>query len=486
MALSSKFSDLQYYAEALSEGYQLLPFNFHKLKSEIYLVVNLVGEHLIISRKLLIELVEGKLESTNQYYNEFKAKHFIMDCDSNVALDLLSLKVRTKQFPVSQFTALHMFVVTLRCDYTCKYCQVSRRMEGDDSYDMTQGSADSALNLVFKSPSKSIKIEFQGGEPLINFPLIRYIVGKATEINNTEKRTLQFVITTNLTFLSDEILNFCSKYDVFISTSLDGPEAIHNKNRPRPNKDGHKRTVDGINRIQSVLGIDKIAALMTTTEESLAFPSEIVDEYVRNNLHSIFLRPLSPYGFAIKTKQIEKYNITKWMKFYIEGLDYIIQLNKAGYYLVEQYTAIILRKILTPGNTGYVDLQSPAGIGISGVVYNYDGDVYASDESRMLKEMGDETFKLGNVNTNSYEEIFLSDNLLDALENSIAESAPMCSDCGLLNYCGSDPVYHHATQGDVVGKKPLSFYCNRNTSVIEHIFSLLEDVENRQVLESWI
>ena len=100
--------------------------------------------------------------------------------------------------------------------------------------------------------------------------------------------------------------------------------------------------------------------------------------------------------------------------------------------------------------------------------------------------MGDEKFKLGNVTENSYDEIFASDNLLDALEDSLPESAPMCSDCGLLSYCGADPVYHYATQGDVVGKKPISFFCKKNMSIIEHIFELLQSEDNCKVMERWI
>jgi His-Xaa-Ser system radical SAM maturase HxsB len=331
-------------------------------------------------------------------------------------------------------------------------------MEGAEAFDMSQDTAIRSLKLMFMSPSQSLKIEFQGGEPLLNFDLIKFIVKTAKEMNLTEDRHLQFVITSNLTFVNDELIEFCDKNDIYISTSLDGPEDIHNKNRPRPNKDGYIKTIQGIKKIQNSLGFNKVSALMTTTVDSLERPREIIDEYVNQNLHSIFLRPLSPYGFAIKTKQTEKYNIDNWMEFYREGLRYIIDLNKAGYFMVEQYTAIILKKIFDPANPGYVDLQSPAGIGISAVVYNYDGDVYASDEARMLKEMGDEKFKLGNVLTNNYNEIFGSDILLDTLEESLSESAPMCSDCGLVTYCGADPVYHYATQGDVVGKKPLSFF----------------------------
>ena len=98
---------------------------------------------------------------------------------------------------------------------------------------------------------------------------------------------------------------------------------------------------------------------------------------------------------------------------------------------------------------GGVDLQSPAGIGVAAIVYNYDGDVYASDESRMLAEMGDKSFCIGNVHRDSYEDIFLSDRLLEALESSFAASAPMCSWCAFEPYCGADPVFHHATQSDV-------------------------------------
>ena len=80
------------------------------------------------------------------------------------------------------------------------------------------------------------------------------------------------------------------------------------------------------------------------------------------------------------------------MEFYFEGLDYIIDLNLKGFGFTEYYAAMVLRKMLTPFQPGYVDLLSPAGAGVAAVVYNYDGDVYASDESRMLAEMGDKSF----------------------------------------------------------------------------------------------
>jgi His-Xaa-Ser system radical SAM maturase HxsB len=242
-----------------------------------------------------------------------------------------------------------------------------------------------------------------------------------------------------------------------------------------------------MNKVKAYLGPDKLGALMTTTLASLSRPKEIIDEYIRQGFNSIFLRPLSPYGFAMKTKSYDLYDTDAWLEFYKEGLDYIISLNKNGLFFTEEYTSLILNKILTPFGTGYVDLQSPAGAGISAIVFNYDGNIYASDESRMLAEMGETKFKLGNLITNSYEEIMLSSTLLDALESSIAESVPSCNDCGFLPYCGSDPVYHYATQRDVVGNKMLSGFCKKNMALFRHIITLLSrDDETRNILMRWI
>ena len=227
---------------------------------------------------------------------------------------------------------------------------------------------------------------------------------------------------------------------------------------------------------------------MTTTGRSLNFPTEIVDEYVKNGFNSIFIRPLSPYGFAITKNQINQYDTGRWLEFFKETLDYIIDLNLAGYRLVEQYSALILTKVLSPKDLGYVDLQSPTGAMISGIIYDYDGDVYASDEARMQAAMGHKEFRLGNVNVDSYIDIIGGDFILDAIEKSISISVPQCTSCAFLPFCGSDPVYHYATQNDVVGDKQISGFCNKNSGVFKHLISIIEgDDENRKnVLLSWV
>jgi len=445
----------------------------------------MAGEFLVADRSHVVDLIEHRV-SAGDFYDELKSRHFIYDNDSRAALGLLGLKYRTKLNHVSRFTGLHMFVVTLRCDYTCKYCQVSRQTEDRHTFDMNADTAARAVAMTFRSPSHPIKIEFQGGEPLLNFERIQQIVNLARDQNREERRDLQFVIASNLSMLTDDILEFCDHEGIYFSTSLKGPADLHNANRPRPGKNGHELTIGGIKRIRDRLGIDKVSALMTTTDRSLGRPRDIIDEYVRHGFNSIFLRPLSPYGFAVTTGQVDRYNTKLWLAFYKEGLRYILDLNHHGVSMRETYSSIVLRKMLTPASTGYVDLQSPAGIGISGLVYNYDGDVYASDEARMLAEMGDKTFRLGNLAVDRYDDMMLSEKLLDPLEASVAESAPTCSECAFVPYCGSDPIFHHATQGDAVGNKALSGFCQRNMEVCRHLIRLMEDSpSDRDVLQRW-
>ena len=482
----SKFQPLAAYDAAADGQYQLLPFKFTPLAGDRYVLTNMAGEYTVAPRATIQMLAKHTLRPTDPHYLDLKTKHFLRDTDSDVAIDLLALKSRTRYQRLADFTGLHIFVVSLRCEHSCPYCQVSRQSDDRVAFDMTEETATRALDLVFRSPSPALKIEFQGGEPLLNLPLIKFIVAAALEKNQGEPRPLQFVITTNLALLTDEILEFCKAFDILISTSLDGPADLHNANRPRPGRDSYERAVAGITRVREALGHDRVSALMTTTRASLSRPRDIVDEYVRQGFDNIFFRALSPYGFAIKTKTYAAYETTEWLPFYFEGLKYIIDLNKSGRPFVESYAATILTKMLTPFDTGYVDLMSPAGIGIGAVVYNYDGDVYASDESRMLAEMGDKTFCLGNVHKDRYEDLFLSDALLAPLEESFAASAPMCSDCAFEPYCGADPVFHYATQGDFVGRKPLSGFCEKNMAIFRALIGMMEeDEETKRLFRRW-
>ena len=310
---------------------------------------------------------------------------------------------------------------------------------------------------------------------------------RAEELNREQRCDLAFVIASNLTHLTDEILAFCAEHPITFSTSLDGPEALHNERRALPRGNSHAAATEGIRRIREALGPHHVAAVMTTSPGSLTQVKAIIDEYVRQGFHSIFLRSLSPYGFAVKTSLVRRYSVDDWVRFYIEGLDYVLELNRRGHPMREEYAAVLLQKMLGLGGSGYVDLQSPAGIGIAGIVYNYDGGIYASDEGRMLAEMGDHTFRLGHLDQDTFESVMTNPQLVDMLDATMLEGVPMCSDCAFLPYCGADPVYHRATQRDIVGHKAFSTFCRKQMAVLRHLIARMEDDPTaRAIFESWV
>lgn len=480
-----KFKEPAFYEQ--HDGYYLLPFRFHRLANGREVLVNEVGDFLLVPSGTAHRIATRRVSPREALYQDLISRFFISRTPVPPLLDVLATRYRTKKSFLENFTALHIFVVTLRCNHTCHYCQVSRVSEDRTAFDMTHGDLDRAIALMFRSPSPVITMEFQGGEPFLAFDKVKYAVERASELNLIHQKKLSIVVCTNLTVLTDEMLLFCRQYDILISTSLDGPAFIHNANRAKTGAASYELVVEGIGRAREALGHDRVSALMTTTLLSLEHPIAIIDAYRENQFSNIFLRPISPYGFALKNVRKNRYQTETFLAFYRKGLAYILELNRSGVFFVEDYTSMLLQKMLSPFATGYVDLQSPAGLVTSVAVYNYDGWVYASDEARMLAEKGDYTFRLGRV-SDPYEDLFYGPLAQRLVDHGINEAQAGCADCGFQAYCGADPVLHHATQGDLEGHKAFSVFCEKNMSILSHLFELLDANEggSREIFYQWI
>jgi His-Xaa-Ser system radical SAM maturase HxsB len=352
---------------------------------------------------------------------------------------------------------------------------------------MSFETATAAVDRLFDSPSQHLTVEFQGGEPLLAFPVIRHIVELIQARNVQERRRIVFSITSTLHHLTDEVLEFMRMHDFQISTSLDGPADLHNANRPLPNGDAHALTVQGLQRARQALGDGSISALTTLTRRSLERPREIVDEYVRLGFRSIFLRPLSPYGFAKKSERRLGYTVEDYLGFYKAALSYILEINRHGYLIEEAYAKILLSSILTPFPTTYVDLRSPVGSGFGTLVYNYDGGVYASDEGRMLKEVGNDSLRLGSV-TDSYQTLMRSPAMELLAASGLAETLPGCSDCAFVPYCGPDPAGSLSRHGDPVGHRAESEDCQRHMGLFNILFGHLAEgfPGTLRIFEDWV
>lgn len=447
--------------------YYLLPFGFTRLCGKEVLI-NELGDMLVAPEGTVSSLVNRTIER-GDLYKSLMANFFVSAETPPALSGLYAARLRARKSFLGDGPSLHIFVLTLRCNQNCRYCHASSRGSDSRGCTMSHETLEQAVRLMMASPSPEVTMEFQGGEPSLEPELIRKAVELAENLNRTAGKTIHYVLCTNCVDLSPELLEMCAAHSIVISTSLDGPEWLHNANRGR--HDSHARVLAGIEKARRALGPDKVSALMTASQLSLDHPREIVDEYRRLGFNSIFLRALNPYGLAGDSGNQKEYTL-RFIEFYKQALDYIIDINRAGAFFVEEFASIVLRKILTPAASGFVDLQSPAGIINSVLVYNYDGGVYCSDESRMLAEQGDEYFRLG-ITADSYESLVYGRRAKEIARVWAAEALAGCSDCALRPYCGADPVRAYSTQGDTYGFRPGSLQCLKHKAIIEHIISLI-------------
>jgi uncharacterized protein len=472
--------------------YTLMPFRFQRWIDGTVFLTNSAGEHLALSSESFSKFVKKTLPASSPAYMDLLARQMLRDSTGNWGHDIFASKWFTKKSFLDGFTKLHIFVTTLRCNQSCPYCQVSRQGEAADSgaFDMSPEILETSIRFMLASPSDRVTMEFQGGEPLLRFDLLQEAVRKTKELNEKVGKHIDYVLCSNLAILEDRHLEWCRTEGVIISTSLDGPEYLHNKNRPMGNgRASHEIVTRNIRRAQEALGKHAVSALMTTTCESLKFPTEIVDEYLRMDMGSVFVRELNPYGFAVKSAAALGYSSNEFFRFYKRIFDYIVQINKSGRTFSESFASIVLTKALTPWAVGFVDLQSPAGAGFGVCVYNYDGDVYVSDEARMLAEAGDPTFRLGSVLEDSYDDIFFGETMQTIAASACSEALPGCSDCAYQPYCGADPVRNYRTQGDPVGSRPgVGGFCRRNKQIIEYLMQLVHTADDdlTRILWAWI
>jgi len=470
-------------------NYLIFPFTFHRLPDQELLLVNQAGEFIFISSQDFDSFINGLLGTKSQIFLDLKSKHFVTDTDKQRAIDLLATKLRTRKGFLRNFTALHMIVVTTRCNFRCDYCHASSTAPEQRDGNMALGTAEKVVDMIFRSPSSTIKIEFQGGEPILNWKIVKKIVEYAQSLNRHKHKHLEFVICTNLTLVDESILKFLRRYQIAISTSLDGPKELHDMHRmSRNGQSGYDLFKEKLDLVRNVVGQDMCSALLTVTKSNVNRLRDVINEYVDLGFSGIFLRALNPYGRAKLGRERLGYSTEEFLEAYRDAMAYIIELNLQGKRFVEFYTSLLLQRIFTPFSTGFMDLQSPSGAGISGAIYDYDGEVYPSDEARMLARIGDKKFSMGNVHEDSYDHIFSGSLIHRLVRDSCVETLPGCASCVFQMYCGADPVRNYAETEDIVGHRPTSEFCKKNMGIIKYLFEMIKE-NNDNVMDvffSWM
>jgi sulfatase maturation enzyme AslB (radical SAM superfamily) len=373
---------------------------------------------------------------------------------------------------------VHIVSVTSDCDHACLYCSAGA---GRGGRHMTRATAGRTLDFIFSTGSPELVIEFQGGEPLRNFAVVKYMIGEARRRAGKDGRKLHFSMVSNLAGLTADKLEYLAANGVALCTSLDGPAALHDKARKYAGGSSHAAAARGIamvNKMAAAGRMEPLNAICTVTKFSLPYPERIVDEFLRLGIKRVQLGPLEPIGRAAGGELAV--TPEEFLAFYRRALEYMLKLHRRGDAVYEKGALMFLKQIVAGERPRYQNLDI-----LYRLSYSSDGSVYGSDEARLLGAGGSDLLRLGSV-SDSFRDIVLSPLARTLILSCFPRLAqPRCARCPYSGWCRVSPAYNLAAQGGFWGDMMTSARCAVFMGVSDLLMEKLKEPGSKKILESW-
>ncbi len=123
--------------------------------------------------------------------------------------------------------------VTHKCNLHCDYCYGEDGSYGGPAVHMSRDTARQAVDFLMKESGsdKICRITFFGGEPLLNFDLVKYVVKYARNESSKRNKELHLGMTSNGILMNDDKADFLIKEKIEVTFSIDGPKEIQDNNR---------------------------------------------------------------------------------------------------------------------------------------------------------------------------------------------------------------------------------------------------------------
>lgn len=370
-----------------------------------------------------------------------------------------------------------ILVPTLRCNLNCSYCQVSRADERAKGHDWTPETLARILTFLDGLETTEIKVEFQGGEPLLRLDLIEAV----RDFCRARFQHAEFVVCTNLQRMGPAEWTFLDAPDTCISTSLDGPAAVHGRQRTA-GETGARQFRANLAEALRRFGPERVSALPTIDMSAPPSPREILDSFAEFGLRSIFLRPVNHQGFARKKHDALAVS-ARWNAYYGAFIDLLIEENAKGGEIVEEfYFSQALRRVLRPGEDGHVDLRNPNLLGEDYLLIDFDGRFYPTDEARMVTRVGRIDLSVGDL-----ERGLDRDKLKTLNVHASSLGDPDCIHCPYQAFCGVDLIDDLSRYGRIDMPRAETEHCRRHLFLFDKIFSLLysQEPKAQRSLAAW-
>jgi len=346
---------------------------------------------------------------------------------------------QAKNFPqTSDYTEqlyFFEFAVTRGCNLACKYC-FAEALPSLLSDSATEELAEIFIDRIAEYRANThahipFIIEFTGGEPLLNFEIIRHTVEYAKR-EYGDLLNAEFVIQSNLTKFNDNILEFIKEHNISIGVSCDGFKTVHDIQRPFAGGRGSHQILEANMFKLRRLYPDNTGSVITViTQESVDKMAEIALYLYLCGYYELNLRPMAELGRgATGHKKIPFANA------YVEGLFKVLSsvitpiYHERGELIQEHFLSRTFQHLFHPYRA-FMCERSPCGAARNICIVMPNGDMYPCNQST-----DDQQLLLGNIKTSSFKNL-LKHPAAEMLGHRKLDSIKECQQCIFRSWCGS-------------------------------------------------
>lgn len=306
------------------------------------------------------------------------------------------------------------------CNLACRYCFAEEGEYHGRRAIMSLEVGKKALDMLVEGSGarKNLEVDFFGGEPLMNWEVVKELVAYGRELEKSHDKLFRFTLTTNGVLLNEEVMAFCNKEMSNVVLSIDGRKQVHDRMRPfRGGQGSYERIVPRFLEFAASRGQEKYYVRGTFTHYNLDFAQDVLHladlGFKQISVEPVVAPPEADY--ALREEDVpfllDQYDLLA---------DEMIKREKEG----RGFNFFHFMIDMTGGPCVYKRL-SGCGSGTEYLAVTPWGDLYPCHQF-----VGEEDFKLGDVFTGIDRR-----DLVESFSKVNVYSRPACRDCFARFYC---------------------------------------------------
>ena len=306
------------------------------------------------------------------------------------------------------------------CNLNCSYCFASQgRYQGDRAL-MSFETGKRALDFLIENSGsrRNLEVDFFGGEPLMNFDVVKRLVQYARSIEKEHGKNFRFTLTTNGVLIDDDVIEFANREMSNVVLSLDGRKEVHDRYRVDYAGNGSwEKIVPKFQKFAESRGQKNYYVRGTFTRNNLDFADDVI-HYADLGFQQMSMEPV--VADPAEDYAIREEDIPQILKEYDKlALEYI-KRKKEG----RGFNFFHFMLDLTAGPCVAKRLAG-CGSGTEYLAVTPWGDLYPCHQF-----VGNEKFLLGNVDTG-----IVNTETRDEFKLCNVYAKETCKDCFARFYC---------------------------------------------------